>query len=220
MHSDVTRPGGWPILKNGVFQNTNFYDLSISEMSKASKDILLSVTRLSVFRVYTAPKSDVRRSSAVPNMSTEFRTSSGCDNIVYIIHMPLCQSFLAECIRYGTTQCLARAVACNLGQICVSVWFWGLECDDTTNGAVFSNMLLSINAGLRSVAYVCRPRDHIQHLGMMFLRRINPKISASAHLFVRNRQKSMIICLFSRGCCGTPLELGNPQLWSKSEVYF
>ena len=64
MHSDVTRPGGWPIfekwyfsehtifLKNGIFQNINFNYLSVSEMSKATKDILLSVKRQSVFRIY------------------------------------------------------------------------------------------------------------------------------------------------------------------------
>ena len=56
---------------------------------------------------------------------------------MYSIHMPI---IFTECIRYGTTQCPARAAACNLGQICVSFCFGGLKCDDTINEAVFSNV--------------------------------------------------------------------------------
>ena len=51
MHSDVTLEGG-RYSKNGIFQKINLNYLSVSEMSKASKDILLSVKRQSVFRVY------------------------------------------------------------------------------------------------------------------------------------------------------------------------
>ena len=47
-----------------------------------------------------------------------------------------------------------------------------------------------INGGLQNVAHVCTPTNHIEPLGLMFLRRTKQDISASAHFSIHQGKMS------------------------------